>query len=183
MRTDEVASANNDKAEPRTVLSGIGARAQVRGSSSCTSILFCFRVLISSGDTGLWATDGTGAGTWELPVSGGYSGGIAPNGFSAVFGSDVLFGGYDSSAHRNLWVTNGTAAGTSELTVAGAYSGGLVPSNFAVFGNEVLFNGLDAAGHGGLWVTNWDWRRDLGIDRCGRLREWPKSNGPHRLRQ
>ena len=31
--------------------------------------LVLFQGIDSSGDTGLWATDGTGAGTWELSIS------------------------------------------------------------------------------------------------------------------
>ena len=114
-----------------------------------------------SDNEGLWATDGTAAGTTHLSVAGAGSGG---NAFVAgglqpadltVFGSEVLFNGTDAAGDGGLWVTNGTGAGTSHLTVAGANSAyGLQPNDLTVFGSEVLFNGLDAAGDAGLWVTN-----------------------------
>ncbi len=68
---------------------------------------------------GLWATDGTAAGTSELV--GGFVGGITD---ITVFGSEALFSGNDQ-----LSVTDGTAAGTSELTTG---STGLYPASITV---------------------------------------------------
>ena len=71
----------------------------------------------TSGQYGLWKTDGTAAGTSELSIGApGYNTYLASN------GKDVLFDG-----NYNLWVTDGTSAGTSELSAAGA-SPTLAPS-------------------------------------------------------
>jgi ELWxxDGT repeat protein len=108
--------------------------------------------LDAAGNNGLWVTNGTSAGTYELTnIS---SGGLNPSGL-ALFNNEVLFNGLDAAGHHGLWVTNGAAAGTYEITnISGANSGGLQPSDLTVFNNEVLFNGLDAADRQELWVTN-----------------------------
>jgi ELWxxDGT repeat protein len=111
----------------------------------------------ASGNPNLWVTNGTAAGTSELSVAGADSAGLfnlAENPEFTVFGSEVLFQGYDSDGYQNLWVTNGTLAGTSELSVAGAYSEGLSPRFLTVLGSEVLFAGYDTGGAANLWVTN-----------------------------
>jgi ELWxxDGT repeat protein len=64
----------------------------------------------NTGQYGLWVTNGTAAGTFELTgISGAY-----PAGFNlfdlTVFNNKVLFNGYDASGNQNLWVTDGTAA-------------------------------------------------------------------------
>jgi ELWxxDGT repeat protein len=104
-------------------------------------------------DTGLWVTDGTAAGTYELTgitgadVTTFYVSDLTV--FGEVFPGEVLFNGGGS-----LWVTNGTAAGTVELTgISGAYLL-LFPSDLTVFSSEVLFEGAGASGKAGLWETN-----------------------------
>jgi ELWxxDGT repeat protein len=118
----------------------------------------------SAGDRGLWVTDGTGGGTYELTnLVGAYAGGLfgGPTGFSpdfTTFDGRVLFSGLDPFGHIGLWVTDGTAAGTQELAgITNANTNGLFVDSFPAFtvlNNEVLFSGVDAAGHHGLWVTN-----------------------------
>jgi ELWxxDGT repeat protein len=114
----------------------------------------------TAGNSGLWVTNGTAAGTHEITgISGAFTGGIISGGDVSpsftVFNGEVLFNGEDAAGQGSLWVTNGTAAGTHELTgISGAYSGGLFPSDLTVFNGEVLFNGTDTAGNTGLWVTN-----------------------------
>jgi hypothetical protein len=77
----------------------------------------------SGGLEQLWITDGTGAGTTEVPVA-GVSGGLDPSQF-APLGSLALF---DATTGGSVseWVTDGTGAGTSELSVPNseAFSGG-----------------------------------------------------------
>ena len=120
----------------------------------------------TSGNIGLWSTNGTGAGTSELTVAGSNATGLffniaAPD--FTVLGNKVLFAGQDAAGNSSLWVTDGTAGGTSELAVAGANAGGLFdlsffPSGFSpgftVLGNVALFQGYDAKGVDGLWVTD-----------------------------
>ncbi len=125
-----------------------------------------FQGFDSSGDPGLWETNGTAAGTTEIGgvndagVSGAWSGGLSPRSLT-VLGGEVLFGGFDADDKLGLWATNGTAAGTTEIGgladagVSGASSTGLNPANMVAFGNEVLFEGSDDSASGiGLWETN-----------------------------
>jgi hypothetical protein len=124
-----------------------------------------FQGVDSAGNSGLWKTDGTAAGTTEIGglsdagVSGASAAGLQPESM-AVFGSEVLFSGFDSAGNNGLWETDGTAAGTTEIGglgdagVSGVGPLGLFPFNMVVFGSEVLFSGADSAGNSGLWETN-----------------------------
>jgi ELWxxDGT repeat protein len=96
----------------------------------------------AAGNNGLWESNGTAAGTYELTgISGAASDGLGPNDITA-FG-EALFSGHDGSGDWGLWVTNGTAAGTHELTVipSAFMSSELFPSSMTVFNGEVLFGG------------------------------------------
>jgi ELWxxDGT repeat protein len=88
----------------------------------------------SSGNIGLWVTNGTAAGTQEI-MSGppSFQGGLKPANLT-VFNGEVYF-----NAAGALWVTDGTAAGTHQLTNAVH-----APSALAVL------VGVDVAGHTGL---------------------------------
>jgi ELWxxDGT repeat protein len=116
----------------------------------------------AAGDTSLWVTNGTAAGTSELTgISGASTNGLDVQGM-VVLGGEVLFDGFDAAGVDGLWVTNGTGAGTHELTgISGTDSSGLflggagyIYPDFAVFNSEVVFTGYDAAGNLGLWVSN-----------------------------
>jgi ELWxxDGT repeat protein len=113
----------------------------------------------TSGNYGLWVTNGTAAGTFELTgISGADPGYLYPSDLT-VFKGEVLFQGRDNKSDgiQGLWVTDGTAAGTHELTgIIGADPGseGLIPLDLTVFGNEVLFNGTDESDAPSLWATN-----------------------------
>jgi ELWxxDGT repeat protein len=75
-------------------------------------------------NAGLWVTDGTAAGTYEVTgIGGAYARGIDPQ-VMTVLNGEVLFNGTDAAANLGLWVTDGTAAGTHELTgISGTYQG------------------------------------------------------------
>jgi hypothetical protein len=111
----------------------------------------------SSGQLGLWETDGTGAGTHELTgIAGAASAGLSPFGLTVLNGQ-ALFGGRDSSGQIGLWETDGTVAGTKELTgIAGAQitGSGLDPSNITAYNGEALFSGYNSSGKLALWETN-----------------------------
>jgi ELWxxDGT repeat protein len=109
--------------------------------------------VLFNGYGGLWVTNGTTAGTYELTNISVADSWLGP--LLSVFNNEVPFSGVDAAGHHGLWVTNGTAAGTYELTnISGALSGAIFPQDLTVFNNEVLFNGIDAAYLRGLWVTN-----------------------------
>jgi ELWxxDGT repeat protein len=136
-----------------------------------------FEGLDTNNDLGLWASDGTSAGTSELTAANAYKGGLFSNTVAGnanvvfvdpdltVLVNKAVFAGYDASGHSNLWVTDGTSAGTSEVTTSNAFAGGLfnqtnagtfaasVP-DFTVLGTKALFEGYDTSGHIGLWVTD-----------------------------
>jgi hypothetical protein len=146
-----------------TGISGANAGGLFKSSNNLPFTVFNGEALFEGNDTsgnlGLWVTNGTASGTFELTgISGANPGGlfagrIFPD--MTVFNGEVLFEGEDASGNLGLWVTNGTASGTSELTgISGAYSGGIGFGASTVFNGEVLFDGKDAGGNVGLWVTN-----------------------------
>jgi hypothetical protein len=74
-----------------------------------------FSGLDANGDIGLWITNGTSVGTYELTgINGDNPSGLFSGYFPAftVFKGEVLFSGIDAAGNYGLWVTNGTAAGT-----------------------------------------------------------------------
>jgi ELWxxDGT repeat protein len=118
----------------------------------------------ASGAAGLWATNGTAAGTYELTGIGTNSTSTPPVYFAA-FNGEVFYRGPDASGAYGLWATDGTAAGTIEIGgiansgVSGAGSNGLDPTSLTVLDtvneltrtvSETLFFVSDF----GLWVTN-----------------------------
>ena len=117
-----------------------------------------FQGVDSSGHAGLWETDGTVAGTFELTgIAGASSTGLDPDELAPLNAGEVLFNGVDKGGMSGLWETDGTAAGTHELTgIAGAetLSPGLYPSDLTAYNGQILFAGTDASHNGGLWVTN-----------------------------
>ena len=112
----------------------------------------------ASGNTNLWVTDGTAAGTSELTAVGAASG-LNPSGIT-VLGTKALFQGIDASNRFELWVSDGTSGGTIELTPAGANSIGLfgdiglLSPDFTPLGGKLLIQGSDVSGRLGLWVTD-----------------------------
>ncbi len=115
-----------------------------------------FQGVNSSDKFGLWETDGTVGGTFEIvPITGANASGLTPSNLIA-FNGEILFEGKNASGSGQfgLWVTDGTGSGTKELTVQGANSGGLSPNNLTVFEGRVLLSGQDSAGKTGLWTTN-----------------------------
>ena len=116
-------------------------------------------------ESGLWFSDGTAAGTYEVGgannsgVAGVYSGSFYPSDIT-VFGNKALFFGYDKDDYNTLWVTDGTASGTFELGglknsgITGRYFNGLYPEDLTPAGNKVFFVGRDTDDYTGLWVTD-----------------------------
>jgi ELWxxDGT repeat protein len=117
-----------------------------------------FQGIDSIGNGGLWETDGTVAGTFELTgIAGAPSIGLYPVDLVPFNANQTIFSGEDASGLVGLWETDGTAAGTHELTgIAGAATtaGGLNPYNLTVYNGTILFGGYDATGSIGLWVSD-----------------------------
>jgi hypothetical protein len=107
----------------------------------------------ASGAAGLWATNGTTAGTYE--VTGFVQTSIPASGFT-VFNGEVFYQGGDADGGDGVWSTNGTAAGTTELRgigdagisgvgVGGLYAGGLTVLRNAPAFKTLLFSGQDSS--------------------------------------
>ena len=65
----------------------------------------------SQGALGLWTTNGTPAGTFELTgIAGASSNGISPVSLT-VFHDHAIFDGVDAAGNNGLWVTDGTVSG------------------------------------------------------------------------
>ncbi|HLY32610.1 MAG TPA: hypothetical protein VKQ36_16430, partial [Ktedonobacterales bacterium] len=102
----------------------------------------------SQGNNGLWATDGTPGGTYELTT-----GNIVPSVLTR-FNNLVFFYGNGSaspSGSYGLWRTDGTKAGTFPLP-----NSPISLTDFTVFGNEALFTQevFITFGDEGVWITD-----------------------------
>ena len=93
---------------------------------------------------GLWETDGTASGTFQLTSI------VNPANLVAL-NNEALFEGQNTSGDFGLRVTNGTPAGTVQLTPITGANANFKPSDLTVFNDEVLFNGTDTGGHASLW--------------------------------
>src|SRR3984957_15015247 len=102
-----------------------------------------FQGVDSSGHAGLWETDGTVAGTFELTgIAGAPSTGLGPAGIAPLNANEAMFKALDKGGLSGLWETDGTAAGTHELTgIAGAatLNLGLYPTDLTAYNGQTLF--------------------------------------------
>ena len=128
-------------------------------------VLFNGGYVWSPSGEGLWFSDGTAAGTYQIGgandagVAGVDLGYLDPTNIR-VFGNKALFLGRDSDNFDGLWVTDGTASGTFELGglendgVSGKYFQSLYTADLTPAGNNVFFIGHDIDAYVGLWVTD-----------------------------
>jgi hypothetical protein len=107
---------------------------------------------------GLWATNGTSAGAYELTgILGANVNGLQPTNMQ-VIGGNLLFNGLDSNNHWGLWETDGTGAGTHELSVTGAYSSGINPTSLALATISTVISTANWVNStGGDWDTAANW--------------------------
>ena len=126
-----------------------------------------FRGRDAANNIGLWETNGTATGTFELaPVAGaavvGTPGSDVQPQSMTVLGGEVLFDGADQQdTEGSLWETDGTAAGTVEIGgegnagISGSPNGftgqftselpiGMQPQDLTTFGSNVLFAAYDS---------------------------------------
>jgi ELWxxDGT repeat protein len=115
----------------------------------------------ADGNSGLWVSDGTAAGTTEIYVGPADTGGVGPSSITALNPTTFLFEGLDDNGDQELYVSDGTTAGTSELTnITGAptadegdfvYAG----DNMAVLNGHALFAAYDETNETvDLWTTD-----------------------------
>jgi ELWxxDGT repeat protein len=119
-------------------------------------IVVLFEGSDASGQPGLWETDSTAGGTFELAQIAG-SNGLSPDDLTG-FDGQAWFAGFAPTDGIGLWTTDGTTAGTMELF---SISGGHTPLGFdlTVFNNQVVCNvttSIDDTEEtlSELWVTN-----------------------------
>ena len=119
-----------------------------------------------SPDWGLWLSNGTVTGTFEIgglsnqQVANAPASGLSPENIT-TFGTDALFTSNDKNTDQDmLWVTNGTTTGTLEIGglgnqgIAGKYFGGWNPYNLIAVDDKVFFIANDANDFEGLWVSD-----------------------------
>ncbi len=110
-----------------------------------------FTAADASGKYGIWITDGTAAGTVELPGVYGNSYGTP---MAALSGGRLAFIAPGADNVSRVWTTDGTAAGTAALPISGANAAGLDPHAVMAMGNLVLFDGATASGARGLFASD-----------------------------
>ena len=132
------------------LFSGFGGNPVILG----TKMIFSVSNFGPNG-TGLYATDGTGAGpTFINPAGMSQANNITPVGSLAVFSA------FDSTNGTELWRTDGTTTGTQLLKNINNVSNGMGgtngsnPTNFVLAGNKVFFLANDGANGQELWVTD-----------------------------
>ena len=146
-------------------ITGIAGPAAAAGLDPSSLAVVNGKVLFNGNDSrsntagravsGLWETDGTGAGTIEL-AGAGVGGGSAQGGLNPediiAFGADALFSATNASGLVGLWEWNGSTPTTAtEVTVAGANAAGLLPSNLTDLNGVALFSGFDTHGNSSLF--------------------------------
>src|SRR5262249_28531173 len=104
-----------------------------------------------AGNSGLWVSDGTDAGTFEVqPASGSFT---SPDFLTAV-GDKVYFVAEDPTTFQsNLWTSDGTSGGTVEIVPA---SGSFVdPAQMAAVGDRLFFTAEDPSTfQNELWTSD-----------------------------
>ncbi len=103
-----------------------------------------FTAADASGKYGIWITDGTAAGTVELPGVFGNSYGTP---MAALPGGRLAFIAADADGLSRVWITDGTAAGTAALQLPGTQAPLFLPDPYfsphalMAMGNLLLFDG------------------------------------------
>lgn len=105
----------------------------------------------ASGTLAIWTTDGTVAGTVELPGPTAPSRGTA---MAALPDGRLAFIASDASGQSGIWITDGTASGTAPLHVPDASAAGLRPDNVMVLGDSILFDGVVSSGARLLFISD-----------------------------
>lgn len=122
------------------------------------TLLFNANSVEGSGGS-LWKSDGTEAGTVEVPVNGADRFGLMPHGFFSAFGKVLMAGDYSHDQHGGksaLWVTDTTSQGTRRLRVKNGASD-MEPSSFTMFRGSVFFiDSVAGRRRPTLWRLDWN---------------------------
>ena len=110
-----------------------------------------FTAADASGASSIWITDGTVAGTMQLPGVFGPSYGAR---MTALPDGRLAFIASDAGGTSGVWLTDGTAANTVRLVVPGASAAGLQPIGVMALGGQLVFDGVAASGTRVLFASD-----------------------------
>ncbi len=110
-----------------------------------------FTAMDASGNIGFWVTDGTVAGTIELPGLTGNQYGASP--MTALAGNRLAFVAADSTGTAGVYISDGSPAGTTRLAVNAPGSANLAPGQLFSSGGLLYFGGNTGSGLG-LYVSD-----------------------------
>lgn len=131
----------------------ISSNAQITKLANNSGFIFAVnmgkKAVLVRGDSTLWTTDGTAAGTVTLGVNVK----VDIGGSFAILNGKIYFAGIDSKGSE-FWVTNGTAAGTKLVkdVYQGSKSGS--PKDFYVFNNAIYFFATTKAEGDEFWKSD-----------------------------
>ncbi|HEX3128905.1 MAG TPA: ELWxxDGT repeat protein, partial [Thermoanaerobaculia bacterium] len=106
-----------------------------------------FFIATEGGGFGLWTSDGTEAGTVQIP------GVASPDGLTAHRGA-LIFSAVDGTAGQELWTSDGTEAGTHRLKDILPGTGSSNPHQITSAGSLVFFVANDGVAGEELWKTD-----------------------------
>lgn len=107
-----------------------------------------YGLLLDAGDSTLWATNGTAAGTTNLSRLIHYVSG------AGFIGGKCYFVGKTDSSGKELYVTNGTKTGTKLVKDINVGIVGSDPENFTVLNNKLYFTAVTLSKGRELWRSS-----------------------------
>lgn len=130
-----------------------------------------FFVAGQAGVQGLYATDGTPAGTTRLST-------IVPTSSAEAVGSRLVFNASVAGKGLELCASDGTAAGTGLVRDINLGSASSSPSRFTVFNGSLLFQADDGANGMELWISD---GTSAGTSRITDVSDSTADSGPRLL--
>lgn len=107
--------------------------------------------ITNNSSNGLWRTDGTAAGTYDITPPGMT---LNPADITSVINYRTILVNHVADGKGALWVPNGTAAGTYQIRIAALGTSIDVPQNGVTTNGKAIFSATDGAGDVGVWATN-----------------------------
>lgn len=141
----------------------VGTGWSTSGGSTQFAVLGSFALFSASddplGNSELWKTDGTTAGTVKVKeINPPAQADSYPNSF-AVLGANALFSADNGTNGFELWISDGTALGTTMVknintSTADFVEGASSPNGLTAAGGKVFFSAEDGANGRQLWASD-----------------------------